>query len=825
MKLILLLFLILLTSCGNVKNRPKAVKGVLDLGGWDFKVDGPVKLSGEWKFHWQELKELNLKIAQSEGDFVQVPGSWTKKERPQIKRFGYGTYILQVKGVRSKDALAFKAPLFFSGYKMFVLPSNMEGKALKVFEMGRVGKTKEESTPELKVNVETIKATGKFFIFFHVSNFHYRHGSFVDPPTLGLEKEMKRDFTFLQWWDFFVAGILFIISCYHLVLYSIRKEDKASLYFGLFSLIVLMRSLSIGTWGSWIVEKPSVFSFYLFTYLEYLSLALGVPLFLSYINHLFKDQFSILKKASLWFFIPFWILFTLTTPSFYTQKIFLNLVLLGLFVFSLWLLVEMVRQYLKNTPYAKELIMSLIVLIFGALYDSLITQNLLPPPFISPFTFIGFIFFQSYILALKSAYSYKESEQLGDLLEDARIGLERTVDKKTRELKASLHETKGMLSSINKGIFSVDKRGIVLDPVSLYSKILFKKDIVGENGLNLLYFHFKEGSKSKNQLLQSFKEIFGKSESTFLNLRNGFPSRVIQPDKDRLKGRILDITTIPLLNADSKVEKIMFIVEDVTESTEEYNQYKEMGREYKVLIEVLPLERKDKIVSGLSSFMNNTVSSLGKLMEPGAEDLSKKDINTIIFNLIKKFKSTDASRLKELEKALTKIQEETTIPKDNEMGKILVWAVEKLSEIFLVLTRYIESFNFIHKNGMGPSVIYSFPKGFDRKLVEKRKDLDTLMSNLLEYVFLVRDIKDLNEENISNAPKKARLYNEFDETISKIMFRSRLIAFLLKVAGKNEDFKNYMNLSELLEQMPSKEKLNEAALVNHLMVPYKKIRG
>ena len=97
--------------------------------------------------------------------------------------------------------------------------------------------------------------------------------------------------------------------------------------------------------------------------------------------------------------------------------------------------------------------------------------------------------------------------------------------------------------------------------------------------------------------------------------------------------------------------------------------------------------------------------------------------------------------------------------------------------------QYSPLFNFIHKNGMGPSVIYSFPKGFDRKLVEKKKDLDTLMSNLLEYVFLVRDIKDLNEENISNAPKKARLYNEFDETISKIMFRSRLIAFLLKVAG------------------------------------------
>ena len=169
--------------------------------------------------------------------------------------------------------------------------------------------------------------------------------------------------------------------------------------------------------------------------------------------------------------------------------------------------------------------------------------------------------------------------------------------------------------------------------------------------------------------------------------------------------------------------------------------------------------------------------------------------------------------------------EKIEFPKDDEKGIVLVWAVENLSELFLVLLRYVESFNFIHKNGMGPGVIYSFPKGFEKSINEKKKDIDTIMTNLLEYVFLVRNLKELDEEKIANAPKKARLYKEYDETITKLMYRSRLISFLLKVSSKNEESKRYLELSELLEQMPSKDKLTEAALVNHLVEPYKKIKG
>ena len=79
------------------------------------------------------------------------------------------------------------------------------------------------------------------------------------------------------------------------------------------------------------------------------------------------------------------------------------------------------------------------------------------------------------------------------------------------------------------------------------------------------------------------------------------------------------------------------------------------------------------------------------------------------------------------------------------------------------------------------------------------------------------------KKKISNAPKKARLYAEFDNTISRLMYRSRLISFLLIVSGNQDASECYSDFSELLKQLPSKNKLTEAALLNHLVSPYKRL--
>ena len=47
-------YLVFFSACLDDPPRriaPRAVNGVLDLTDWNFKIDGPVDLSGEWEFY------------------------------------------------------------------------------------------------------------------------------------------------------------------------------------------------------------------------------------------------------------------------------------------------------------------------------------------------------------------------------------------------------------------------------------------------------------------------------------------------------------------------------------------------------------------------------------------------------------------------------------------------------------------------------------------------------------------------------------------------------------------------------------------------------
>jgi hypothetical protein len=53
--LLLSLALVGLSGCSaRAPEPPRAADGVLDLRDWDFKAHGPVNLSGEWDFYWNE---------------------------------------------------------------------------------------------------------------------------------------------------------------------------------------------------------------------------------------------------------------------------------------------------------------------------------------------------------------------------------------------------------------------------------------------------------------------------------------------------------------------------------------------------------------------------------------------------------------------------------------------------------------------------------------------------------------------------------------------------------------------------------------------------
>ena len=408
-------------------------------------------------------------------------------------------------------------------------------------------------------------------------------------------------------------------------------------------------------------------------------------------------------------------------------------------------------------------------------------------------------------------------------LENYAKDLEVKVDEATEELRLSFNKTEGMLSNINKAIFSVDNTGFVLAPVSKYSNTLFKKEIVGENGLKLLFFHLKDGSDEKKKLVNSFKNLFGAEERGFLNFKASLPNKVTIPDKEKEKGRVLDIQYVPLYNNESKVETLMFIVEDITEKEQVYRQNKEDSLNHKSFMKVLPFKDKLQLGLDLSELIEVSIKYLEKMVSFDADSFKIEDLEKIIEDIHSRFKAGVCSQLEEPMKIILKAEGSFKFFKQG-MSKNLIWSADYISSFLLCLMRYAEALKTLHENDIGPGIRYSLPDNFEDSIGEKKKDLGRVMVNLLEYVFLVRNVEDLDEEKISNAPRKARLYAQFDDIISRVMYRSRLISFLLKVLGKSEQSETYMEFAELLKQMPSKDKLTEAALVNHLIAPYKKLK-
>ena len=55
---------------------PLAVRGVLDLRQYNFKSEGPIDLSGEFEFYWNQM--LNPAMGNDTGvvNYIHVPGSW-----------------------------------------------------------------------------------------------------------------------------------------------------------------------------------------------------------------------------------------------------------------------------------------------------------------------------------------------------------------------------------------------------------------------------------------------------------------------------------------------------------------------------------------------------------------------------------------------------------------------------------------------------------------------------------------------------------------------------------------------------------------------------
>jgi len=446
-----LVFMLLTSvSCsGNFsgRERPAAVKGTMDLRDWDFGRDGPVSLSGDWRFAWNRL------LGPREGDagepceeYMEVPGIWNGRivSGHSIPAYGCASYLLKVflpeKACGAGDVtLGVKVQDMGTAYALYI-------NGRPIGSGGVVGESPEQASPGYRPGVFEVDAgPGQMNILLHVSNYHHRKGGAWEPIVLGplpylhdmREQNLAR--------DFFLFGAIFLMGAYHLLLFSLRKKDRSYLYFAIFCMLIATRVLVTGEYyavrmAPWIPWEGIL-------KMEYLSFYAGVPVFFLFVHTLFPDELSRRVLAGI---VAAGILFSCAVialePGCYTHSMVPYQVLSA--VICLYGLAVLAKSVARRREGAVPFTGGFIVMFAAVLNDFLHNNMIIRTGYLVPCGLLFFIILQAFLLSRRFSRTVSAVEDLTVELERKNRRLEAMDTMKNDFLATVSHELRTPLNGI-----------------------------------------------------------------------------------------------------------------------------------------------------------------------------------------------------------------------------------------------------------------------------------------------------------------------------------------------------------------------------------------
>ena len=628
------------------------------------------------------------------------------------------------------------------------------------------------------------------FVELNASIFEIKNIFLFESGFFEIIKNNERGLNKFFYLSFFLGLSLLFLN--NLILYFYLKSRSYLIYLG----VIIFWILSGFFWFS---DSNTSLSKLLFS----LSIIIASTFYFYFIKDLFdlKEKKTNLNNLSNYFIIS---LFSILIISPFLTKYTIHMLYLCIIFISIFISLILLNN--KKNDNLKVLIHSFSFLVIGL--------------FSSFFFGVEFIFGGMTIhllilgvaplnkIKIRMDKELKEEKELSNLLEDVRYGLEKSIEKRTKEVK-------DLLDHMNSAVFAIGRNFKVLYPVSEKSKVVFGYDITGYNIYDFLFYNIRKGTKVFSDLSSCLTMVFDQDEIQFYALSGGLPKKVNLPSKDKKGIMTLKLSYSPILNKNKLVDKVLCIVEDVSDTEGYYIKSSDSVLNFEFLKEVANIENKKELAKGLQNATDKAFIVLEDFISPLSDTYKAKYFEEKLINYITEVKED----LKELH-LLTDI------------FKKRCWEIIDIEERNVKIDPQIEATNIIcdildtlfqYKSTASLFFKVKFKANFKSVdfIMEKIKNLETQFNNLFEYVFLVRDIKNINQEKIEKVLHLAKLYPDFERAIDLIQQRSRLIFFLLKGVGEDKIAQYYIQLSNLVKLMPEKDKLDESIIKHNLIEPYK----
>lgn len=425
------LIVALLAVLGSCVNRavfvPKARDGRLDLTDWSFMDRGSIPLDGEWEFYRGELVMPTANAgdtpvtARSAPSVVPIPdsGLWQvmKDGGKPLSPYGCATYRLTIVFSEPSPVLAVKIPSIFSAARVFL-------NGQEISSAGTVGATAESTTSRYGPEVVRIaQRAGENELLVQVSNYAERRGGFNRSFIVGEERSVKGLFVQSLAMDLIIFGSLLTIGLYHLCLFWLRKKDHSPLWFGLFCIIIALRSLIYG--------ERFLFGFFpsvpweVFNRLDHLTFYVGIPVFSAYIMYIFARDISRVAMIVYQALGLVFALFLFLPPAVFNATVSVyELITAG---YVLYLLFVIFRALARKREGSLTTVIGIGLFLCFGVNEILFNMGLVNTFNSLSMGLVIFLFTQSILIAMRFSKAFDESEHLGRTLLSTNESLRRFI--------------------------------------------------------------------------------------------------------------------------------------------------------------------------------------------------------------------------------------------------------------------------------------------------------------------------------------------------------------------------------------------------------------
>lgn len=400
--MLLLLLLFHIVSCkGN--QQVLVEQGVLDLRNQNLEKE-VFKMNGTWEFYWNKsMKELKT----SSPNFIQVPNDWTDflYEGKKLSAYGFASYRIKILLPKEfvKKAIALKLKHVHTSYRLYV-------DRKLITQVGVPTKDASLSQPAYKQPVVVFfPQHQEIEIIIEVANFSYSKAGLLEPFVIGAEKNINLEKYFALAYDLFLLGVFSVMFIYYIGLFSLKRKSYSFLFFALFCLMFVLRTLTRGE--MFLNTLFHHFPFELQIRLEYFSYYLAVPPFYWFLHILFEKQYKRKIGYVITAIVGVFALIVLFSPIviFTKLNIYFQIFTMVVSICILFCAVQAVWYKEKNS------LLFLITLIFFALTvlnDILYSNGIIRTFEMSSIGLFALVFVQSFMVSVRVSNSLLQIQEL-----------------------------------------------------------------------------------------------------------------------------------------------------------------------------------------------------------------------------------------------------------------------------------------------------------------------------------------------------------------------------------------------------------------------------